>query len=595
MSETSSDPGVKGFLSRHRIVVICLGLVLVTAGLYWPVTRHDFINVDDPRFVTENAQVRAGLTWPGVVWAFHSVYTEAWQPMTWCSHMLDCQMYGLNAGGHHLTSLLWHLANTVLLFLWLNDLTKATWRSGFVAALFAWHPLHVESVAWVCERKDVLSAFFWLAALLAYTRYVRKPGVMAYVLVLVLFELGLMSKPMLVTLPCVLLLLDFWPFNRWQLDFAQASSGTKLIAGLLDKSHRRKTGWLVAEKLPFFALALGLILITLSAQKAGGSLGSLSGYPLPIRLGNALVSYFMYLTTTFWPSGLAYFYPYSFELPLASVIGGALLLAVWTVCVFLRVRQQPGLLVGWFWFVGALVPTIGVVQFCIQARADRYTYIPSIGLFLVVVWGACELAERWTGLKKYLPVAGGLALAGCVAVSSIQITYWQNSLTLSRHAIAVTEGNYVAFESLGRTISAMGQPEHAIPFFADASRLAPSWPQGQFNYGLTLSQLGQTNDAIDHLRAAVKLVPGYAPGRTCLGQALLKFGRTDEAIQEFAEAARLDPQSAEAQLQWGTALTRENQPAEAADHLRAALRLAPGLAAAKTALEQILSSHPDLK
>jgi tetratricopeptide (TPR) repeat protein len=312
-------------------------------------------------------------------------------------------------------------------------------------------------------------------------------------------------------------------------------------------------------------------------------------------LGNALVSYFMYLTTTFWPSGLAYFYPYSFELPLAQVIGGALLLVVWTVCVFLRVRQQPGLLVGWLWFVGTLVPTIGVVQFCIQARADRYTYIPSIGLFLVVVWGACELAERWTGLKKYLPVAGGLALAGCVAVSSIQITYWQNSLTLSRHAIAVTEGNYVAFESLGRTISAMGQPEHAIPFFADASRLAPSWPQGQFNYGLTLSQLGQTNDAIDHLRAAVKLVPGYAPGRTCLGQALLKFGRTDEAIQEFAEAARLDPQSAEAQLQWGTALTRENHPAEAADHLRAALRLAPGLAAAKTALEQILSSHPDLK
>jgi len=632
VNQRGNETGVNTLYWRHRVALICVGLVLVTAGLYWPVTGHDFVNIDDPRFVTENAQVQAGLTWPGVVWAFQSVYTEAWQPLTWFSHILDCQIYGLNPGGHHLTSLLWHLANTVLLFLWLNGLTKSTWRSAFVAAFFAWHPLHVESVAWVCERKDVLSAFFWLATLLAYTRYVGKPGAAAYALVLVLFALGLMSKPMMVTLPCVLLLLDFWPFNRWHVNFGATPHGRPTLADFHNPSVIRKTVFLVAEKIPFFLLVLGMTAITLFAQKAGDSLSSLASLPLKVRVANALVSYLDYLTTTFWPTGLAYFYPYSFNLPLAPVVGGALILLVLTACALARVRRQPYLLVGWLWFVGTLVPTIGLVQFCIQARADRYTYIPSIGFFMMVVWGATELAERRPAMKQFLAGLGGLALAGCLAVSSVQLSYWKDSMSLSRHAIKVTENNYVALESLGRTLSSMGQPQRAITFFAQASAVAPTWPQGQFNYGFTLGLVGQTNEAIERLRAAVNLVPGVAAGRSFLGLELLKFGRTDEALREFAAAAQLDPRSADAQLQWGTALAKNNQPAEAmphflealrleprsptgalahcrlaqalqhqgklgdaVQHFREALRQTPNLAEAKTGLDAIISAHPELR
>jgi Tfp pilus assembly protein PilF len=561
---------------------ICLGLALITLALYWPVTHHDFINVDDPRFVTENPQVQAGLTWPGAVWAFKSVYTESWQPVTWFSHMLDCQLYGLNPAGHHVTSLLFHIANTLLLFLWLENLTKATARSAFVAAFFAWHPLHVESVAWVCERKDVLSAFFWLLALMAYTRYARKPGIGFYLLVVLLFVLGLMSKPMAITLPCVMLLLDFWPFNRFGLPFI--GGGEKIGPGEASRGPTahfdvarlvRKTALLVAEKIPFFVIAMAMSAATLYAQSVGGSLASLGGFPLHIRVANALVSYLTYLTKIFCPTDLAYFYPYTFNLPLASVIGGALLLTVWTGCLLLRVRQQPYLLVGWLWFVGTLVPTIGLVQFCIQSHADRYTYIPSIGLFIVVVWGLSDLFARWPDKRKYLPVLGGLALAGCLVVSSIQLTYWQNSITVSRHAIEVTDNNYVAYESVGRALTAMHHPEASTNFFDEAVRLAPDWPQGQFNFGITLAKLHQTNEAIKHLEAAIKLAPGFAEGHDRLGHVLLNFGKTDAAIQEFAEVIRLDPTFTDAQWRWGAALAIENKTGEALPHLYEAVRLSP--------------------
>ncbi|MGA2243598.1 MAG: tetratricopeptide repeat protein [Verrucomicrobiota bacterium] len=583
----------EGVLARHRVLIACLGLVLATAGLYWPVTHHDFINVDDPRFVTENSQVQAGLTWSGAVWALHSVYTESWQPVTWLSHMLDCQLWGLNAGGHHLTSLLFHLANTVLVFLWLRQITQAFWRSACVAALFALHPLHVESVAWICERKDVLSAFFWLLALLAYTRYARRPQAGWYALLLVLFALGLMSKPMVVTLPCVLLLLDFWPFNRLRLNFCGAPAHSDQPAPFAGPGVARRILLLVAEKIPFFLLVLGMIAATLFAQKEGGSLGSLAAFPLATRLATALVSYFKYLTTTFWPVDLAYVYPYASGRLLATAVAGGVLVVVWTICCVARARRQPWLLVGWLWFLGTLVPTIGLIQFCLQARADRYMYLPSIGLFIVVVWGTCDLLDRWPARRVLLPMLGGLALIGCATASAIQLSYWQNSITVARHAIAVTEGNFVAYESVGRAVAALGQPQRAIDFFAEASRLAPTWPQGQFNYGLTLAQIGDTNGAIQHLQTAVNLVPGYPEGRCCLGMVLLKFGQTDEAVQQFAEAARLDPGSANTEYQWGTALAREKKTVEAVTHFSEALRLRPDFPQAKAALDQVRSPKPN--
>jgi len=590
------------FYTRHRIALICLALALGTAGLFWPVTHHDFINVDDPRFVTQNEHVLSGLTWSGVRWAFQSVYTESWQPVTWLSHMLDCQIYGLRAGGHHFTSLLFHIANTLLLFLWLNNFTQATGRSAFVAALFAWHPLHVESVAWVCERKDVLSAFFWMLALMAYTRYVRKPGVGGYFLVLGLYVLGMMSKPMMITLPCVLLLLDFWPLNRLGLKFLSPGETTfnhadtpNPIANFINKATLRKALWLIGEKVPFFVLALAMSAATLFAQASGSSLAGLGSLPMHVRVANALASYLSYLIKTFWPSGLAYFYPYSFDIPLISVVGSALLLFIWTGLFVMRVRQQPYLLTGWLWFLGTLVPTIGLVQFCVQAKADRYTYIPSIGLFMVFVWGAYDLSGRWRMGQKYLPLVGGVALAGCLAVSSLQLTYWQNSITASRRAIEVTDNNYVAYESLGEAIAGLGQPQRAITFFAEAVRLAPGWPQGQFNYGITLGEIGQTNDAIEHLQAGVNLAPDFPQGRSYLGQMLLRYGQTDAAVQELAEAVRLDPHSADDHYHLAEALQKQGKFTEAVLHYREALKLRPDSPKARAALDQVLSAHPDLK
>lgn len=569
MNQMTPAPRLTPIRSR---VAICLVLALGTLALYWPVTHYDFTNVDDTRFVTENPTVQAGLTWPGAIWAFKSVYTEAWQPITWFSHMLDCQIYGLKAGGHHLTSVLFHVANTLLLFLWLENLTRLPWRSAFVAALFAWHPLHVESVAWVCERKDVLSAFFWLLALMAYTRYARKPGVLAYLPVLALYALGLMSKPIIITLPCLCLLLDFWPLNRFQL-WSEAA-GTSAWKPL-DKGLARRAALLIAEKVPFLVLAAGMSAIAIYAQKAGGSLAGLSGFPMSIRIENALASYLSYLTTTFWPARLAYFYPYSFHIPLTVVLESGLLLAIWTIWFAMRIRQQPYLLVGWLWFLGTLVPTIGLVQFCIQARADRYTYIPSVGLFLVVVWGVNDLFARWPERKKYLPVIGGLALAACLAVSSVQIRYWQNSFTVAAHALEVTQDNYVASEALGRAITAMGHPDKAVPFIAEAVRIAPEWPQGQFNLGITEAEIGNTNEAIEHMQDAVRLAPDFLEGRLSFGRILFRFGKTDEAIQQFAEAARLAPQSADAQFNWGIALVTQNKIAEAIPHFSEAVRLNP--------------------
>jgi tetratricopeptide (TPR) repeat protein len=587
-------------LSKNQLRgIICLMLAAGTLVLYWPMTHHDFINVDDPRFVLQNPQVQGGFTWQSFVWAFKSLYVETWQPVTWFTHMFDCRMYGLKAGGHHLTSLLFHVASAMLLFLWLDNLTRATGRSALVAALFAWHPLHVESVAWICERKDVVSAFFWLLALLAYTRYARKPGVSGYLLALGLFAMGLMSKPMVVTLPCVLLLLDFWPLNRFGLlrtaDGEKTPGGEAVpnpAASISFPALVRKAIALTVEKIPFFVLGLAMTLATIYAEKAGGTLTSLASLPLHTRVANALMSYQSYLTETFWPAGLAFFYPYSFDLPLASVLGVALLLLIWTGLFVRRAREQPYLLTGWLYFLGTLAPTIGLIQYCTQSKADRYMYIPSIGLFIVIVWGVNDLFGRWRNGRKFLPVLGGLALAGCLGATTVQLGYWQNSITLARHAIEVTDNNYVAYESLGEAIGGLGQPQRALAYFAEAVRLAPDWPQGQFNYGITLSETGQTNEAIKHLQAAVKLVPDFPLGRTYLGQTLLSCGKTDAAIEEFAAVLRLDPRSADAHYQLAQALKEQGKFSEAVWHCRQALQLTPDFPKARAELDQILSAHP---
>jgi len=575
-------------LTRNQLRgVICLALALVTAVLYWPLLHHGFVTLDDEAYITANPNVQSGLTGPGLIWAFQIGYAAYWHPLTWISHMLDCQLYGLNPAGHHLTSLLFHIANTLLLFAWLSRLTGAMWRSAFVAALFAWHPLHVESVAWACERKDVLSAFFWMLTLLAYTRYVtgdrwrvtqagdasspvtRHPS-LCYCVALFFFACGLMSKPMVVTLPFVLLLLDYWPLGRVTGDRWRVTGEKNEAPSTLNP----QLSTLLLEKLPFFALAAAGSVVTYLAQKGGGALWS-AGLPLPVRLANALVSYLRYLSKTFWPVDLAVVYPYPHHWPSALVIGAASLLAFWTGLALWRARQNPWLLVGWLWFLGTLVPVIGIVQVGPQSMADRFTYLPGIGLFLLVAWGLNDLATVRPPWQPIVTLLGILALADCLVGTRIQLGFWQNSLSLFRHTVAVTQDNYIAINFLGRALDNAGKPDESLPLYEASARLEPHYAQAQFNLGMASLHRNRLDEACEHLGAAVQLVPEDAGARYYLGTALLAAGRLNDAASQFAEAVRINPGLASAHAQLALALARQGRTAEAIVHFDRAARLEP--------------------
>jgi hypothetical protein len=528
---------------NQLFAAICLTLALGTFILYWPITSHPFINFDDDDYIVGNPHVTAGLTWPGIVWAFKTNHAANWHPLTWISHMADCQLYGLNPGGHHLTSLLFHIANTLLLFVWLKNLTGAIWRSAFVAALFAWHPLHVESVAWASERKDVLSMFFWMLTLLAYSGYAKNKNIAAYFFALIFFACGLMSKPMVVTLPFVLLLLDFWPLNRF-------GSDTENVF--------RRAGILVAEKIPFFALALAGSIVTFLLQKTGGAVWASD---LNTHIENVLLAYARYISKLFWPHDLAIVYSFPRHWPALLAIGAALLLLIWTVLFAFRARQNPYLIVGWLWFLGTLVPAIGIVQVGAQSIADRYTYIPSIGLFILVVWGANDLLNRWPGRKKYLPIAAGVTLAALLVVTAIQINYWRSSIDLFLHAIEVTTNNYVAENCLGKAFEKTGDNARALVLYDNAVRIEPRYSQAQFNLAICLLTFAKTNEALEHLRAA----------------------------------ARLEPHDPDIQYDLGVYFLQHGSPAAAARAFRAALADRPNFSDAKKMLDGILAAHPELK
>ena len=594
---------------RPAIFAICSLLALVTLACYWPVTAHKFVSLDDHEYIYENPHVKAGLTWSGVLWAFQSGYASNWHPLTWISHMLDCQLYGLNPAGHHLTNLVFHTANTLLLFLLLQRITGSLWRSACVAALFAWHPLHVESVAWASERKDVLSTFFFLLTIWAYARYAKGGSENAecrntqhatrntrhasryYILSLSLFVLGLMSKPMVVTLPFVLLLLDLWPLQRLQLPALQGSrfklpppsavllrrtGGSGFEAPTPVLTPQSSTLWpLVREKLPFFALALAASVVTYLVQQTGGAVSSLDILPLQSRLANALVVYVRYISQCLWPAHLAAIYPYSRHLPVGAVVAAGLLLAGLSAWFALRTRRHPFLMVGWLWYLGTLVPTIGLIQVGSQSMADRYMYIPSIGLFLVVVCGVDTLPGSWPHKRYLLAAAGTLALGGCLVCTWCQLKYWQDSERLYRHAIAATTDNYIAYDGLGNALGTSGKVEEAIACYAEAVRLKPNYPEGQYDLGSTLMKQGRLDEAVQHLTAAVKHDQAFAHAHINLGATLLKQGKLDEAIVCFSEALRLNPDYGEAHGNLGIALMRQGKLSEGAAHLSAALRLNP--------------------
>ncbi len=458
----------------RRELIVCLLLLSVTLAVYWQIGDHQFTNYDDTLYVTDNPHVKPGLAGGSVIWAFTATEEANWHPLTWLSHMVDCQLFGLRPRGHFLTSLFLHLANVLLLFAVLKRMTGALWRSAFVSALFALHPLHVESVAWVAERKDVLSTLFWLLTMLAYARYVERPTRARYVLTLVAFTLGLMAKPMLVTLPFVLLLLDYWPLDR----MAYGGKGDDPPKRTRKRTHsceqRLPLSRLVWEKIPFFALAAISSVVTFSFQQRAGAMADMEIFPLSSRIANALVSYLRYMGKIIWPSDLAVLYPHpGTSLPLWWGAAAGLALLGLSILVVLVIRRRPYLAVGWLWYVGTLVPVIGLVQVGVQAYADRYTYVPLIGLFIMIAWGVPDLVGRWAQTRTVLAVLAATALAALTACTWIQLGYWKDSVSLFTHTLQVTTKNYVAHNNLGNALADRGEVEAAISQYTEALRIKP--------------------------------------------------------------------------------------------------------------------------
>jgi Flp pilus assembly protein TadD len=530
-------------------LLLASAIVLV----YWQVADFDFTSFDDDSLICNNPNVRGGLTLHGVLWALSTSYFDFWHPLTWWSHMLDCTLFGLDPGSLHLVNLGFHVANTLLLFRVWRQMTGAVWRSALVAALFALHPLHVESVAWLSERKDVLSTFFFMLTLLAYARYAEKSKVRSpeskvfYGLALGFFALGLMSKPMLVTLPFVLLLLDYWPLGRIS-EFGVRSSELKNAVRASTPRHaegkRRRLNLqlspLLLEKLPFFGLAAGSCAITYFGMQGGQHLLSAEQAPWGLRLANVPVSYARYLDRLVWPADLAALYPMPAHWGFGTVGGSVVLLLLITLFVAGRARSAPWLLTGWLMFLGTLVPVIGLVPNGFQSIADRYTYIPSIGLFVAGVWAAAELSVRWKFRALLRPGAAALTLLVCGTLTWFQVGYWRNSLTLWSHCVAVTRDNIMARISLGNALQQAGQINEAMDQYREVLRLNPDQEHANLDLGATLAMTGQLHEATNCFIRALRKRPDWSGAHLNLGHTLFELGDYSGALTHFAEAVRLD-------------------------------------------------------
>jgi Flp pilus assembly protein TadD len=554
---TRVDDGNDNSGTRLTSVLVAI-LFVCTIVAYIPALRADFVSYDDGVYVTENAQVQSGLNPDSVRWAFANGHSGNWQPVTWLSHMFDCELYGQAPWGHHLTNVILHGANTVLLFLLLRRITGNAFPSLFVATVFALHPLHVESVAWVSERKDVLSTFFAMLTLMAYARYVAQSSRLQYVLSISWLALGLMAKPMLVTMPCVLLLLDYWPLERHA------------------KPSVRNTLRLLLEKLPHFALAFALSLVTLWVQREAQAMSSLEALPLDMRVKNALYSYVLYPMKAFWPVNLAAYYPHPKESLtwIAAGLAAAVLVAVTLTVILLR-KRSPFLPVGWFWYLGSLVPVIGIIQVGRQGLADRYMYFPIIGLTIMVAWGLTQLAStraipKWT--LRCLGTAAAVAMAWCTWV---QAGYWRDTETLFRHALAVTEDNEVAERGLAKTLIVEERYAEALPHLLRAIELDPLYAENHYHLGIIHQSIGPPDVAITHFRRAIELDPKYSQAYNNLGVTLMGIGRYHKAEQVIAKAVETDPDNSEAVANYAGVLVAVGKHAEAESRLRPLLEQSP--------------------
>ena len=626
-------------------------LAAATIAVFWQVSWHEFVNFDDPAYVTFNPVVREGLTWPGVAWAFTNLHGEAtyWHPVTWLSHMLDCQLFGLKAGGHHLTSLFLHTLNTALLFVVLRRMTGRRGASAMVAALFALHPLQVDSVAWIAERKNVLSACFFFLTLWAYVRYVEGqrpqpeaqelkpetrdprpegrpksedrspkpdaqgaspevrgmwspshlPSSVFFLLSLVFFALGLMSKPTLVPLPFLLLLLDYWPLGRMQNDDcsmqkAEARNPESLI------THHASRITLLLEKLPFLALAAASSVLTLRGHESLGALASAEELPIDLRLGNAAVACALYLRKLVWPMDLSVFYLHPGRWPAGAVVGSALLVLGVTAAVVWQARRRPYLIVGWLWFLGMLVPVIGLVQAHVQAMADRFAYLPAIGVFIMAVWAVAEWIEHWRSADSalrggWLCEHGGfglaaLVLAGCVVMTSLQLQHWRDSVTLLQRAVRVEPANFIARLMLGNALFERRQLNGALREYQAALHLRPDYAEAWLRAGVALTEQGRPADAMPYLTKASELAPGWPEPQRRVALAWLREGRVKEAHAAYQQLVPLMPATAEGRRDLADMLAEGQQYAEALHYYCEALRLKPDFDAALNNLAMFRAS-----
>ncbi|PKN67506.1 MAG: hypothetical protein CVU57_02025 [Deltaproteobacteria bacterium HGW-Deltaproteobacteria-15] len=503
---------------RQLFYLILLALLLITYFPLREVTENDFVNYDDYRYVLENKTVRDGMSRNGVIWAFSNLEAGFWHPLTWLSHMLDVELYGLNPAGHHLTSLLLHIGNCFLLFLFLFRTTRSLWRSGLAAALFAVHPLHVESIAWVSQRKDLLSAFFWNLALLAYASYAADPSKRRYILTLLFFFMGLMAKPMVVTLPLILLLFDYWPLGRM-----------KGIPSLKP---------LFLEKVPFLALSLILTLITFHAE---GAIGALPELPVDLRVYNAIVSYATYAVKMIFPAGLSVIYLHPGSFPFWKIAAGSAFILSVSYFAFHQSRGRPYLPVGWLWYLITLLPVIGLIQIGSHAYADRYTYVSLTGLFLMIVWGLPAISSLTKKSRLSLGLLISAALISLGWVTANQVGYWKNSITLFGRAVQSDPQNFLAHDNLGFTLAQRGRFEEAAEHYKTAIHLNPAYPDGLFHLANTLEILGRREEAIFYYRRVLDLNPGLARPHRHLGKLLLQKGLIEGALVHLGAAARIDP------------------------------------------------------
>jgi tetratricopeptide (TPR) repeat protein len=566
----------KYLFSKYRVVFICFCLAISTLSVYWKVHNYDFVNFDDDKYVSENRHVQVGMTLESITWAFTTNHSSNWHPLTWLSHMLDYQFYGLNPGRHHLTNVLFHIANTLLLFFVFRKMTGHLWQSAFVASLFALHPLHVESVAWISERKDVLSTFFWMLTMWSYIWYVQHPRIDKYLLVLLFFMLGLMAKPMLVTLPFVLLLLDYYPLCRFHKS--------------ADSIHSRKRSIvfrLVLEKIPLFILVVMSSAMTFYAQKQGGVVASLDAIPIQARISNALISYVYYILKMIYPSKLAVLYPHPVIFPWWQVTGACLLLLSISFLAIRFIKQRPYFVVGWLWYIGTLVPVIGLVQVGNQSMADRYTYIPLIGIFFIISWGTSEFIKRWYDAKIILPTIAAILFI-FMAVTFLQVGYWKNSITLFEHTLGVTNNSHIPHNNLGNALQAQGCIDDAVKHYVEAVRIKPYFAEAHNNLGTALQAQGRMDDAVKHYIEALRIKPDYEHAHYNLGNTLQAQGRMDDAIKHYVEAVRINPDFAEAHSNLGIALFHKKDIDGAIEHFRKALQIKPDYIQAKNNLKKVM-------